>query len=189
VITIRALFNIVLCWIIIQNQIIIIPVHSVRKFIFQSISGFTMNKLSFSQIKEVIEFCNGLHSEPDWREVVENIVSGSNDFEVDNVRFISTDEIDQIQCDEMESDTYILGCFNARALSDATGIDQCVFEAMQKADAYDAIGKLVISLGKLSDLQQQYCSADGYGHHFNSYDGGEEELRVNGTMYHVFDNH
>jgi len=148
-----------------------------------------MQKLSFSQVKQVIEFCQGLHSEPNWRGVVENIVSGYDDFEVDNVRFISTDEIDQIQCDEMESDTYILGCFNAWALSDATGIDQDVFEAMQKAGAYDAIGKLVISLDKLSDLQQQYVSADGYGHHFNFYDGGKEELRVNGMVYHVFDQH
>lgn len=148
-----------------------------------------MNKLSFSQVKQVIEFCQGLHSEPDWRKVVENLISGEYDFEVDNVRFISTDEIDKIQCAEMESDLYILGCFKAYALSDATGIDSEVFEAMQKAEAYEAIGKLVVSMGKLSDLQQFYCSSDGYGNHFNSYDGGEEELKINGVVYHVFDNH
>lgn len=148
-----------------------------------------MNKLSFSQIKQIIEFCQGLHSEPDWREVVENLANGESDFEVDNVRFISTDEIDKIQCDEMESDLYILGCFNTWALSDATGIESDVFDAMKKSEAHEAIGKLVVSMGKLSDLQQVYYSTDGYGNHFNSYDGGEEELRVNGIMYHVFDNH
>ena len=29
---------------------------------------------------------------------------------------------------------------------------------------------------------------DGYGHHFNHYDFSEEELWIDGIMYHVFDN-
>jgi len=32
-------------------------------------------------------------------------------------------------------------------------------------------------------------SADGYGHHFNGYDGSEEEINLLGTDYIVFDNH
>ena len=145
--------------------------------------------MKFSQIKQVKSFCANLFSTPDWREVVTNIENGDDDFEVDNVRFISSNEIDNIQEDELGNDEYCLGCFNANFLADVLGIDQEVIEAMQKAEAYEAIGKLIISLGRLGELQQQYSSADGYGHHFNGYDFGEEEFSVDGTLYHVFDNH
>lgn len=145
--------------------------------------------MKFSQIKQVKAFCESLDSSPDWKEVLQNILDNKDDFEVDNVRFIKDSAIDEIQQDELSSDEYILGCFNADFLSDVTGIDCEVFEAMQKADAYEAIGKLILSLDKLGELQEAYASADGYGHHFNSYDSGEEEIRVNGETYHVFDQH
>ena len=143
--------------------------------------------MRYSELKTVRQFCNNLFSTPDWREVVENLES--DDFEVDNVRFIADEVIDETLADELGSDLYCLGCFNASFLADVTGIDQDVFEAMQKAEAYEAIGKLVVSLGKLEELASSYASADGYGHHFNGYDFGEEELRINGRLFHVFDNH
>lgn len=141
--------------------------------------------MKYSEIKSIRAFCDGLTSSPDWREVIGNI--GYDDFTVDNVRFIKADAIDSIQRDELSADEYVLGCFNARFLSDVTGIDQDVFEAMQKADAYAAIGKLVISMGKLSELQQEYARHDGYGHHFNSYDSSEEEITLDGIDYLIFD--
>jgi hypothetical protein len=144
--------------------------------------------MKYSQIKQVKAFCESLHSEPDWREVTSNINQGLNDFEVDNVRFISSCSIDSIQQDELSSDLYCLGCFNACYIAEVTGIDQDAIEAMQKAEVFEAVGKLIISLDKLEELQYAYASADGYGHHFNSYDFGEEELRIDGKMYHVFDN-
>lgn len=146
------------------------------------------SNLKFSEIKSIREFCNNLFSEPDWKEVVSNITQSEDDFEVDNVRFIKSDCIDSIQEEELGNDDYILGCFNDWFIADVTGIDTDVIEAMQKVEAYEAIGKLIKSLGKLSELQQAYASADGYGHHFNSYDGNEEELRINDVTYHVFDN-
>lgn len=39
------------------------------------------------------------------------------------------------------------------------------------------------------EFAQAYSSVDGYGHHFNSYDGNEEEITINGNDYIVFDNH
>lgn len=143
--------------------------------------------MKYSQIKQIKKFCDGLFSEPDWKEVISN--SGEDDFTVGDVRFISDASIDSIQCDELENDTYILGCFNSWFIADVLGIDEDVIIAMQKADAFDAIGKLIISMGKLEELQQAYVSADGYGHHFNSWDGGEEEITIDGQLYHVFDNH
>lgn len=143
--------------------------------------------MKYSDVKKIKSFCAGLFSEPDYREVISH--AGNDDFEVDGVRFIADSAIDQIQQDELSSDEYILGCFNAWFIADVLGIDIEVIEAMQKAEAFEAIGKLIISRGKLEELQEDYASADGYGHHFNNYDFDEEEIEIDGTMYHVFDNH
>lgn len=141
--------------------------------------------MKYSQVKTIKSFCANLFSDPDYREVIAH--SGEDDFEVDGVRFVRDDAIDQIQQDELASDEYILGCFNADFLADVLGIDQEVIEAMQKAEAYEAIGKLIISMGKLEALQQAYSRADGYGHHFNGYDFSEDEITIDGIDYHVFD--
>lgn len=143
--------------------------------------------MKMSEIKTVKAFCESLHSTPDWREVVDS--ARLSDFEVDGVRFISFDEIDNIQCEELESDLYVLGCFNASFLSSILDIDQDVIEAMQKAEAFEAVGKLIVSTGKLSEVQKEYSDLDGYGHHFNHYDFSEDEITIDGIDYHVFDNH
>jgi len=145
--------------------------------------------MKLSHIKTVKSFCNDLHSQPDWREVIENVLKYENDFTVDDVRFIAASVIDEIQQDELASDLYCLGCFNAPFLADVLDIDCDVIEAMQEAEAFEAIGKLIISMGKLEELQADYSRYDGYGHHFNSYNGGEEEITINGINYLVFDNH
>lgn len=145
--------------------------------------------MKYSELKTIRAFCDDLFSTPDWREVATNIENGDDDFEVDGVRFIKSDQIDRIQQEELSNDEYILGCFNAGFLADILNIDYEVIAEMQKVKAYTALGKLILSLGKLEELQEAYASADGYGHHFNSYDGSEEELNVDSAMYHVFDNH
>lgn len=137
--------------------------------------------MKLSEIKEIKKTVD------DWREVIENILDGEVDFKVDDYRFIHDDDIDKIMVDELESDEYILGCFNSWFIADVTGIDCDVIDAMQKAEAYRAIGKLIISLGKIDELQQEYVRSDSYGHHFNHWDGGEIELNFTGHgLYHVF---
>ena len=91
-------------------------------------------------------------------------------------RFIREDAIDSIMQDELRSDEYILGCFNDTFLAHVLDIDIDVIQAMQKAEAFEAIGKLVLSTGKLKELQEEYVFADGYGHHFGHYDGYEYNL-------------
>lgn len=144
--------------------------------------------MKYSQIKSIREFCESLSSSPDWKEVTRNIIDDNQDFEVDNVRFINSESIDEIQCDELASDEYCLGCFNDWFIADILDIPLDAIQAIQKAEAYEALGKMIISMGKLEELQQEYARVDGYGHHFNHYDGNEEELRIDGQIYHVFDN-
>ena len=115
---------------------------------------------------------NGLDFDQIWDEVQNE----SEDFNVDGFRFILKDEIDRIQTEELESDNYMLGCFNAWLIADVLDMDTDVIEAMQKAEAFEAIGKLIKSMGKVGDMQQDYVSADGYGHHFAHYDHNEHEV-------------
>lgn len=58
------------------------------------------------------------------REVLEEFFNKSVDFEVNNYRFIHCDYIDKIQQDEISSDDYILGCFNANFLAGIMGISE-----------------------------------------------------------------
>ena len=83
-------------------------------------------------------------------------------------RFIRRDAIDSIMQDELRSDEYILGCFNDTFLAHVLDIDIDVIHAMQKAEAFEAIGKLVLSTGKLKELQEEYVFVDGYEYELNS---------------------
>lgn len=142
--------------------------------------------MKYSTIKMAKEFCQDTIDCAEWREVVTSLNNGESDFEAGNYRFIEADEIDTIQQQELASDLYILGCFNAGFLSSILDVDQDVIETLQNAEAFEGIGKLVISLNKLEEVQADYASADGYGHHFNHYDGGQYELTVDGKEYLVF---
>ena len=140
------------------------------------------------QVKDIKAFCATLHSEPDYKEVIEALKREETDFTVDDVRFIHTDYIDDILADEIGSDEYVLGCFTASAIAEATDWPIELIEETQKAEAFEAIGK-AMTKEHIKNLAEIYSSADGYGHHFNGYDFSEEELRVGDNLYHVFDNH
>ena len=92
-------------------------------------------------------------------------------------RFIRHDVIDDIMQDELSSDEWLLGAFNDYFLADVLDVDVDVIQSMQKAEAFEALGKLIISTGRLEELQEKYVSSDGYGHHFAHYDGYECALR------------
>lgn len=149
--------------------------------------------IKYSQIKEVKLFCDSLFSEPNWRDVVEKIADHDTQFEVDNVRFIRSDVILDVLTEELADDAYMLGCFKASFLADVTNWPVELIQAAQKREAFEALGDALINEDKVTDIAEAYASADGYGHHFNSYDFGEEELTVNlehsSYTYHVFDNH
>ena len=149
--------------------------------------------MKYTQVKNLINFVNtdlnADHEKSELLDLITRIENGENDILVLGARFISYSSIDEVQKCELESDLYCLGCFNASFISSVLDIDQDVIEAMQEAEAFEAIGKLIISLGKLDELQSQYASCDGYGSHFNHYDGNQLEIVVNGVDWMVFDLH
>ena len=103
-----------------------------------------------------------------------------NDFTVDydgrEYRIIENDCIESIMKDELSSDTYLLGCFNAWFLSDIMNIPSEAIEKIQSADGYDALGIIISNNDEMMDkLVSSYISADGAGHHFSLYDGSEND--------------
>lgn len=141
-------------------------------------------ELTLTQVKQIRGYCDDLNID-DWKEVVKNIAEDENDFEVDNFRFIAADAIDEIQQDELKSDEYILGCFNAWFIADNCNIPLRAVEALQKAEAYQELGEMMIENG-IEELQDEYQRLDGYGHHFNHYDGNTHEIFINGVDYYAF---
>lgn len=123
----------------------------------------------------------------DSRELYQNIADNINDFEIKDFRFILESDIDSIMIEDLKNDEYILGCFQAWFISDITGIGYEAVKAIQDAEAFEALGKLIISMGKIEELQEQYVSMDGYGHHFAQYDGEtDEDLLFISTGYYAF---
>ncbi len=110
----------------------------------------------------------------EWKEIVKYMEESEKDFEVDDIRFIHSESIDQIQKDELSNDTYSLGCFQAYFIADITGLDYSVVEKAQETESFDLLGELMLQ--KIDEVQKVYSSLDGYGHHFNYYDGNEQEI-------------
>lgn len=148
--------------------------------------------MKFSTIKSIKTFAESLVSEPCFREIVEAVNNKESDFEVNNVRFIKDSEILSIMADEIfNGDNYVLGCFNANFIADNSDLNYELVSACQESGAFEAIGQALndtLDQDEKESFCEEYASADGYGHHFNHYDGNSEEFTIDGELYHVFDN-
>ena len=138
--------------------------------------------MKLAQLRDVKNLSNEL--DIDFRELTEQITDENNDFEIDNYRFIKVSEIDTIQQDELKSDLYILGCFNADFIEDNTNLSLKVIQALQKAEAFEELGELIVD--DIETIQSEYVRMDGYGHHFGRYDGNEYEITLNDVEYYYF---
>ena len=138
--------------------------------------------MKLAQLRDVKNLSNEL--DIDFRELTEQITEENNDFEIDNYRFIKVSEIDAIQQDELKSDLYILGCFNADFIEDNTNLSLKVVQALQKAEAFEELGELIVD--DIEIIQSEYSRLDGYGHHFGRYDGNEYEITLNDVEYYYF---
>ena len=138
--------------------------------------------MKLSQLRDAKNLSNEL--DIDFRELTEQITDKNGDFEIDNYRFIKVSEIDTIQQDELKSDLYSLGCFNASFIAENTNIPYNAIVALQKADAYESLGEIMED--DIETIQSEYVSMDGYGHHFGRYDGNEHETVLNNVEYYYF---
>ena len=138
--------------------------------------------MELSNLRIVKELSNEL--DLDFRELAKQVIDKSDDFELDNYRFIKSSEIDTIQQDELKNDLYILGCFTDWFIADNTNLSLKVVQALQKAEAFEELGELMVD--DIETIQEEYARLDGYGHHFNHYDGNEWEVNLNGIDYYYF---
>ena len=137
------------------------------------------SKQKLDTIAELLKECDNL----DFDECVEamnEMDAETNDFEVGDYRFIEQSDIDEIMQDELGNDRYMLGCFTDWFLADILGTSPEAIKKMQEAEAFEGIGEMVLAANKLEELQSEYVSQDGYGHHFAHYDGHSHEV---GTYY------
>ena len=138
---------------------------------------------TYTDLKGIKTFCD-THNIDDWKEVTENILSVSDDFEVNGYRFIRATKIDEIQTEELKSDLYMLGCFTDWFISDNTNLPLKVVQALQKAEACEELGELMLE--HIDNIQREYARLDGYGHHFAHYDHETIEDTFVGTDYYIF---
>ena len=139
--------------------------------------------MEFKELRNIVETANRF--DIDKTGLFDNLDSNVEDFEVDNYRFVLESEAIDILIDMYKCDEYILGSFNAWFIADNCNIPIGCVEALQKADAYSELGELMLENG-IDELIEEYVRLDGYGHAFNSYDGNNEEITLNGDLYIVF---
>ena len=138
--------------------------------------------MKLSQLRDVKNLSNEL--DIDFRELTEQIINEVNDFEMEDYRFIKVSEIDTIQQDELKSDLYVLGCFSDWFIADNTDLSLKVVQALQKAEAFEELGELIVD--DIETIQSEYVRMDGYGQHFGRYDGNEHETVLNNVEYYYF---
>jgi hypothetical protein len=124
----------------------------------------------------------------DFEAILESIIEEEDDFTVDDYRFIHKVAIDRIMDKSLESDTYLLGMFNAEFLAEIIEISSRLIEIIQKVEAWEELGEYIVSRDLISELREEYVSADGYGHYFASYDSETMEDILKETGYYVFRN-
>ena len=115
-------------------------------------------------------------------EVMTNMRDDDDSFEVENYLFVRTNHLDEYLADYLKNDEYHLGSFTSWFIAGQTNIDADVIEAMQAAEAYEAVGKLILSICDMEEFAEAAASGDGYGHFLNRYDGSEIEI----GEYHAF---
>lgn len=107
--------------------------------------------------------------------LLNGIEGGGFDINTENWRLINAENIDSILANELSFDPYILGCFSAWAIADATDWPVALIEAAQKGEVFSEIGE-AMTTEQIEKLAKIYAAEDGYGHYFASYDGATHEI-------------
>ena len=144
------------------------------------------NKITISEAKSIISISNYL--DICKHDLLENIQNKETNFEVDNYTFLTEEEAIKEVVNMYECDEYLLGSFYASFIDDYIFLDIDDIIALQEAEQYQVIGKLIINSGKINEMMEEYIRLDGYGHALNSYDGNYEEFNINNIDYIVYRN-
>ena len=124
----------------------------------------------------------------DW--LVTQAAIGENDYMLeyseqgDDWRLIAHDEAAKILAEQFKGDLYVLGCFSPWFIADHLNITTDTVEKMQAAEGFEALGEL-IAANKLVEFAQKAIDTDGLGHFFNSYDGEETEVCIDGKWFSI----
>ena len=110
----------------------------------------------------------------EWLEETQTELEYDDSYDADYI--VLTDS----EADE-KAEEYIkesLWAFNASFLSDVTGFDISIFEAIQSNDKCEDNNDAILQLvgDNFKSLIQDAISSDGRGHFLNTYDGNEEEF-------------
>lgn len=126
------------------------------------------------KVKEVLKELSDNFDKEERKEIVQSMIDEKEDFEITKYRFIHKNYIDNIMKEELSSDKYVLGCFNAWFIADITGLNCADVEEAQKNENYNLLGTLMLK--SIDEVVEKYISLDGYGHHFGHYDNYENEV-------------
>jgi hypothetical protein len=128
---------------------------------------------TFSELREIAELATKLGI--DSHDLLAGLIEETS-FEIDNYRFINSHVIDGLMVEEMESDPYILGCFNDWFIAENTDLSLDIVQALQAGEKFEAIGQHIIDNGFTEQMAEEYARLDGYGHHFAHYDSETNEF-------------
>jgi len=120
----------------------------------------------------------------DWREPLENMIAGDDDFTVGDWRYIRDDLLVDTLVSELDGDHYHLGGFSANFIADVTDLPEAMIECCQQAGQYAVVGEAIVDGGWLHKLAERAIAIDGAGHFFNSHDGNEYNV-ANYSIFHI----
>lgn len=116
--------------------------------------------------------------------LIDDLIEIDGDVERDGYIVLTDEEADE------KAKQYILDsvwAFNASFLASFTGFDQEVFEAIQKNNRCESNNDAILALIDDEDgFVEEAIRADGRGHFMNTYDGHENEERVNGETFYIY---
>ena len=102
----------------------------------------------------------------------------------DDWRIVAHDEAAKILAEQFKGELYSLGCFSPWFIADHLNIATDTVEKMQACDGFEALGEL-IAANKLVEFAQKAIDTDGLGNFFNSYDGEETEVCIDGKWFSI----
>jgi len=149
---------------------------SINFEVLQELDLYPLIDFTENQITELIE----LFGIDEFEVFADEILVGKEDFYVGRTRVIHEAAIDKIMQDELVSDMYVLGGCTPSFIFECIDMDFDIIEEAQKHENYVVLGLLLAK--DIKAVQQKMVSWDGYGQHFNPYNGGDKLI----NKYYIF---